>query len=162
MKSKAIVHEPMRKLFVDSFTNTMTFGNWLRNQINNANLSNAELARRVGVSATYIGNLVRDFSPNTKKGRGRPSEDVVEQIAKALGADINEARRAAGYAADIPPTPPRNVLEFVRALEALGVSHIEMFGGPDVLAKMTPDDFESILSEVRRAVEREIFKKARE
>lgn len=76
-----------------------TFGNWLRTNLNRAGLSNAELGRRVGVSGTYIGNLIRDYSQNTKSGRVRPSEEVVESIAKALGTDVDEARLAAGYAA---------------------------------------------------------------
>jgi transcriptional regulator with XRE-family HTH domain len=93
-----------RKLFV---YNKMTFGDWLREKIADRGVSNAELGRRVGVSATYIGNLVRDYSPNKRKpGRSRPSEPVVEAIANALGAPVDEARVAAGYA----PTSPQDAL----------------------------------------------------
>lgn len=94
MTNQALVYYNRDKLFVD----VMTFGDWLRQQINKTGLSNAELARRAGVSATYIGNLVRNFSPNTKDGKGRPSEQVVADIAKAFGVDADEARLAAGYA----------------------------------------------------------------
>ncbi len=94
MINQAFVYSNHAKLFVD----VMTFGEWLRQQIKDKGLSNAEVARRAKVSPTYIGNLVRDFSPNTKDGKGRPSEEVVAEIAKAVGGDLNEARLAAGYA----------------------------------------------------------------
>jgi transcriptional regulator with XRE-family HTH domain len=141
----------------------MTFGKWLASKRAAVGFTQLQLAERcgAGISASYISALERE-EPNTKDRKPRqPRRDKVERIAKALGVTKEEALDAAGYKV-AGAEKPRNVLEFVRALEALGVSHIEMFGGPDVLAKMTPDDFESILSEVRRAVEREIFKKARE
>lgn len=75
-----------------------TFGEWLRLKINENRIKNAELARRVNLSPTYIGNLVRDHSPNSKTGKIRASEEVIEAIAKALNADLDEARAAAGYA----------------------------------------------------------------
>lgn len=76
----------------------MTFGEWLREKITEKGISNAELARRVEVTPTYIGNLVRDYSPNkTKPGTSRPSEGVVERIAIALGENVDDALKAAGY-----------------------------------------------------------------
>ena len=94
MLNQSVVYSNHAKLFVD----VMTFGEWLRLQIKNTGLSNAEVARRAKLSPTYIGNLVRDFSPNTKDGKGRPSEEVVAEIAKAVSGNLNEARLAAGYA----------------------------------------------------------------
>ncbi len=76
----------------------MTFGEWLRKELNVSGMSNAELARRAGVSATYVGNLVRDYSPNMRSARNpRPSEEVTADIAKALDVPLNVARKAAGY-----------------------------------------------------------------
>lgn len=77
----------------------MTFGEWLRERLNGRGMNNADLARLTELSPTYIGHLVRDFSPNTKSGRVRPSEETVDSIAKALGVPVDEARLAAGYAA---------------------------------------------------------------
>lgn len=85
------------KLFV---YNNMEFGKWLRETMELRRVSNAELARRARVSPTYIGKLVRNYSPNMKGEKApRPSEPVVEQIAKSLDVPLNEARKAAGYAA---------------------------------------------------------------
>lgn len=96
MRNDAVVDKVTLKLFVYK---NMTFGEWLRDNLNNLGISNAELARRVEVSPTYIGNLVRDYSPNmTSKRLPRPSEEVVEKIAKACKVPVNEARLAAGYA----------------------------------------------------------------
>lgn len=100
MINKATVYCNENKLFV----HIMSFGEWLRQKINNGNLSNAEVARRAKLSPTYIGNLVRDYSPNTKKGVGRPSEEAVEKIARAVASDLNEARIAAGYAPNQKPS----------------------------------------------------------
>lgn len=96
MLNQSAVYVKCNKLFVD----VMTFGEWLRQKIIEMNVSNAEVARRAKVSPTYIGNLVRDYSPNTKNGKVKPSLDVVDAIAKAVGSSVNEARLAAGYASD--------------------------------------------------------------
>lgn len=94
MINQATVYENCNKLFV----NVMTFGDWLRQKIKENHFSNAEVARRVGVSPTYIGNLVRDYSPNTKSGKAKPSEEVLKNIVEVVGGDLDEARLAAGYA----------------------------------------------------------------
>ena len=109
MINKAIVHANTNKLFVG----VMTFGDWLRQQIKLRNLSNAEVARRAKVSATYIGNLVRDFAPNTKSGVGKPSEDVLAAIVKAVGGNLNEARLAAGYAPENASQQPTPIIEAI-------------------------------------------------
>lgn len=92
MRNKDNVYQKPCKLFV-----YMTFGEWLRDQLKAKGMSNAELARRTHLSGTYIGNLVRGFSPNTKSGDIRPSEKVVADIARALEADLDEARYHADY-----------------------------------------------------------------
>lgn len=108
MLNQAFVHDKSNKLFVHQNMTEIkftSFGEWLRGKIAENNLSNAELGRRVGLSPTYIGNLVRDYSPNSKTGSIRASEGVVASIAKALGVNIDEARLAAGYS-------PLNTLVF--------------------------------------------------
>jgi transcriptional regulator with XRE-family HTH domain len=129
------------------------FGKWIKERREDLRLSQGEVAKRAGIDRQQVYRI--------EAGKSGTKRETVLAIAGALELDTSEALNRAGYSSS-HPDKPRNVLEFVRALEALGVSHIEMFGGPDVMAKMTPDDFESILSEVRRAVEREIFKKVRE
>lgn len=96
MRNTAEVHRFTGKLFVYRH---MTFGEWLRKKILEQRISNRELAQMAGLSPTYVGNLVRDYSPNMIGNRApRPGEDVVERIAKALNAPLDEARLAANYA----------------------------------------------------------------
>lgn len=96
MPNKAYVYPEGRKLFVYK---DMSFGDWLRKQLNSKGFSNAEFARLIGVSPTYVGNLVRDYSPNMTTLRApRPGEAIVEKMAIILNVPLNDVRRAANYA----------------------------------------------------------------
>ncbi len=71
-----------------------TFGEKLQQWRENAHISQAEIARRLNVSPTYVSNLERDFSPSAKGGRPRPSVRLCVKIAKVLGileADVKAA-----------------------------------------------------------------------
>lgn len=94
MINQAKVFVNQIKLFVDMDS----FGKWLRECIRESGLSNAEVGRRVGVSGTHIGNLVRDFSPNTKNGIGKPSPELAEALANLFKKPVDEALVLAGYA----------------------------------------------------------------
>lgn len=75
-----------------------TFGELIREALVEKGWSNAELARRTGFSATYIGNLIRDYSL-TKSGKPtRLPLDTVDTIAKALQKPLPLFRQAAGLA----------------------------------------------------------------
>lgn len=52
-----------------------------------------------GVNVSYISNLERDFSANTRSGKPRPSEALCEKFAKVLDVDLSDVREAAGYSA---------------------------------------------------------------
>ncbi len=134
MEYKAKVQCNQSKLFVYRL---MTFGEWLRDQINAKNTSNAVVARKAGVSATYIGNLIRDFSPNTKSGKGKPSEEVAESIGRALGVPIDDARIAAGYS-------PKDISATHDILEKARVSFLD--------GSFTPEEQERILDMMRTLV----------
>ena len=98
MQNQAIVDIFCDKLLVDA----MNFSDWLRKELSTSDLSNAELARRINKSATYIGHLVRNFSPNTKNGQVRYVNLDVERtqsIAERLDRyqaeqDAKEAEKA--------------------------------------------------------------------
>lgn len=66
--------------------------------------SQRELARRIKKSPTYVHYIERGFSPSSKKDKMRVGEEAVDDIAKELGVDQAEARRAAGYAPKEPDT----------------------------------------------------------
>lgn len=74
-----------------------TFGECVTQMRKRAGLSKEELARRVGLSTIYIDNLERGIDPTGKTKVLSPPGEVVDNIAKALGWSLPEARRAAGY-----------------------------------------------------------------
>lgn len=75
-----------------------TFGQKLKRWREAAHVSQAELARRMDVSPTWVSNLERDFSPSAKDGKPQPSIETCDKIARALGVRVAEVRLAAGYA----------------------------------------------------------------
>jgi transcriptional regulator with XRE-family HTH domain len=152
---QAIVAPDRRKLFVEPPHSTfMTFGSWLRERLHDARMSNSELARLTGVSSTHISNLVRDFSPNTKKGVGRPSLDLVDRIADALKLDRDEVRIKAGYAPEQPLIikKPQTLDELIEALEHLGIENLH-FHEHDRLRTATPRQLQEVLDAVKLAVQ---------
>jgi transcriptional regulator with XRE-family HTH domain len=77
----------------------MIFPDWLQEKRKEAGLTQAELAERAGASKQYISNLERN-APHPETGaHPRPKVEIVDAIARALGAPLHQARLAAGYAA---------------------------------------------------------------
>lgn len=146
MQNQSVLQPLTLKLLVHM---TQTFGQWLREKINQRNLTNAEVARRAGVSSTYIGNLVRDYSQNTKSGKARPSVEVVDQIAKALNVSTYEARLAAGYAPDEPHPRARSAIEALQIIEKI----IPGFEGLLLAEPMSDEIAERVLEDFRMIAE---------
>ncbi len=95
-------HECKENLYTFS-ENIMSFGKWLSEKRIAANLTQEQLASRVsGVSISYISAIERE-EPNSRDGSPRrPRVEKVDALARALGADVSEARLAAGYAPAVP------------------------------------------------------------
>lgn len=82
-----------------------TFGELITKRLRELNMRRADLAKRTGLSHTYIANLANDVSPTAKSGRPRRlPEQTVDNIAAALGLPVTIARAAAGLA--VPDAPP--------------------------------------------------------
>lgn len=58
----------------------------------------AELARALSISPTYVSLLERDLNPSAKDGKSQPSLELVDKIARVLSIPPAEVRVAAGYA----------------------------------------------------------------
>ncbi|MBS1793613.1 MAG: helix-turn-helix domain-containing protein [Acidobacteria bacterium] len=78
----------------------------IQRRIKALNISKAELARRIGVSRSYIVNMANQTAP-TKSGQYEPSPEVVAKLAKVLDVSEIEILKAIGYA------PKRNLIESV-------------------------------------------------
>lgn len=66
-----------------------TFGTYLRNERLERHISLRQLAKRVGISATYLSHIEIDHVPP-------PAPDKIERIADHLGIDMQELLRRAG------------------------------------------------------------------
>lgn len=89
------------------------FGKWLRETRIRRGITQAQLAKSIGVTHSYISHLERG-SFLTKAGTpARPAETLVDAIAQTLGVSREEARLAANYA---PPdqAPKINFGEWLR------------------------------------------------
>ena len=76
------------------------------------NLSQRELALRIGKSPTYISYVETGLNPSSRSGVFKPGVEAVDRIAKALDIPVDSARIASGYA----PTEPdetHNILDGV-------------------------------------------------
>lgn len=60
-----------------------TLGGLISRRLNELNMSKAELARRIGKSPAYVGDLANDTA-KTKTGKYVPSQEVVDSLAYHL------------------------------------------------------------------------------
>lgn len=81
------------------------FSQWLSAARKESGMTQPELAAKAKTSKQYISNLERN-SPHPVTGAPpQPSVEIVDNLAKALGVPLSEARLAAGYA------PPENEMD---------------------------------------------------
>jgi transcriptional regulator with XRE-family HTH domain len=134
-----------------------TFGHVIRDRRRQADLTQREIARRIGTSTPYVGHL--------ESGKRHPSEEVIAKIAEVLGFDRRElfflanpkTRELVNHSA---PTRPESAWDEFRRDQslrlALNVSADEM----DMLSRValmgkvrSARDFIYILNTVRQALE---------
>ena len=92
------------------------FGAFIRRERQAKEIGLREMAKKVGVSPTYLSKVERDeFSP--------PAEDKVRKIARIIGLDADELLALAGRVAsdltDIIRERPREMADFLRAARGL-------------------------------------------
>ncbi len=91
----------------------MKFGKTIRNLREEKELSIAQLAKKVGMSPTYLAPVERDVFPP-------PAEAKVVRIAKALGQDSDEFLALAGrIATDLQRIIRQNPAQTARLLRAV-------------------------------------------
>ena len=92
------------------------FGAFIRREREVKEIGLREMAKKIGVSPTYLSKVERDeFAP--------PAEDKVRKIAGVLGLDADELLALAGRVAsdltDIIRGRPREMADFLRAAKGL-------------------------------------------
>lgn len=77
-----------------------TFGEWLRRHRKQLDLLQSQVARRAGVSSSYISTLERGQRHSITGAELVPDRGKVVAIAKAVAGNPDEALRFFGYATD--------------------------------------------------------------
>lgn len=92
------------------------FGTVVRRERENLEIGLREMARKIGVSPTYLSKVERDEFPP-------PAEDKVVAIAKILGRDPDELLALAGKVSsdltEIIRRHPRTMASFLRSVNGL-------------------------------------------
>ena len=97
------------------------FGAFIRRKREEKDLGLREMAKKIGVSPTYLSKCERDeFSP--------PSEDRVRAIAKELGCDVDDmlarAGRVSSDISDIIKRHPVELAALLRTTKGMSVDDI--------------------------------------
>jgi transcriptional regulator with XRE-family HTH domain len=85
-----------------------TLGALITRRLNDLNMSKAELARRIGKSPAYVGDLANDTA-KTKSGKYDPSPEVIDALAYHLQISREEILVALDY---LPQTTDSLAKEF--------------------------------------------------
>jgi transcriptional regulator with XRE-family HTH domain len=98
------------------------FGAFIRHERDAKDIGLREMAKKIGVSPTYLSKVERDEFPP-------PAEDKVRKIAGILGQDADELLALAGRVAsdltDIIREQPRQMADFLRVAKGLGPEEME-------------------------------------
>lgn len=141
-----------------------TFGRWLYIHRKKADMTQEDVAKRAGISISYVSTIERSQAHSRTGSAVIPDREKVISIAKAVKGDVGQALTMCGYATEnsdgskyeggvyVPPFPkkPRNMVEFLMALEALGLEQFD-FSTIDrnLLDQYTADDFEILLERIK-------------
>jgi transcriptional regulator with XRE-family HTH domain len=101
-----------------------TFGAVVRREREAKEIGLREMAKKIGVSPTYLSKIERDDFPP-------PAEDKVRKIAAIIGCDADELLALAGRVAsdltDIIRQRPREMADFLRAAKGLTAEDLAQF-----------------------------------
>ena len=95
------------------------FGEWLKKTREAKGFTQEELAKAANniCTSAYISSLERGQDVGKKGKPTRPSEEIVEALATALGTSVLQARRLAGYDTTGMPDPALEMLNQLAVAE---------------------------------------------
>jgi len=98
-----------------------SFGAKVRRERERLELGLREMAKKIGVSPTYLSKVERDEFPP-------PAEDRVKAIANIIGCDVDEllalAGRVSSELTDIIKRRPREMASFLRAANKMSAEEV--------------------------------------
>ena len=97
------------------------FGAFVRHERENKEIGLRQMAKKIGVSPTYLSKIERDeFSP--------PAEDKVRKIANILGSDVDELLALAGKVSsdlsEIIRERPRQLAALLRTTKGMSADDV--------------------------------------
>lgn len=138
------------------------FSDWLDEEFKRSRFkSQAELAAAAGLQRSTISSLINAKIQYATNKSSRPKPETVIRIANALNADINTALLKAGHAPIEENVRPRNMVEFLEALESLGFEQFNFSADLDSIETMTQDDYEELLERIKADIEITINRRKR-
>lgn len=128
----------------------MSVGQQIRQWRKAKGLTQEELSLAVGVNISYISNLEREFSANTKSGRPRASEELCAKLARVFGVPEDQIRTLYDWP---PKAKPTNAAEFLAAVERLhpDFEFHSKYGG---LEDLDEAEYDALLQDIDLIVER--------
>lgn len=134
-------------------------GDWLKKNRKKLGLLQSDVAKRAGVSVSYISTLERGQKHSITDAKLTPERHKVIAIAKAVQGDPSELLGLYGYLPlSMSSGKPQTLGELIDILETLGVENIH-FANEDAMKHATPDDLQAALDAVKLALEITINRK---
>lgn len=135
-------------------------GEWLRERRRKLGLMQSDVAKRAGVSTSYISTLERGQKHSLTNATLRPDRDKVIALAKAVKGNPDELLLLYQFAPEQPfeRDKPQSVAELLQRLAELGVDQPIFKDGIESLPD-DPDALDEILRVIAMTVEIELRKK---
>jgi transcriptional regulator with XRE-family HTH domain len=148
------------------------FGSWLRKMRRDADLTQAQVAKRAGIHEVQVARI--------EKGESGTKRETVIQLAQAIGVDVGDALMNAGFSLtedelgkyrwgkptvpifDPPRTKkPKDFIEFIEALETLGIQIDYAVMDTAKLQEYSPDELAELMERIKADVEITVRRKTK-
>jgi transcriptional regulator with XRE-family HTH domain len=132
-------------------------GEWLRDRRKALGMTQEDVAKRAGVSVSYVSTLERGQTHSQTNAELRPSPEKVAALAKAVSGDEGELLILFGYAPEntVYLGNPRNLKELLDVLDRIpgfgGITFSDKFTDDDLDA-LSPEAFQEVVQAVQLAV----------
>jgi transcriptional regulator with XRE-family HTH domain len=139
-----------------SLFSAQEFASWLKDGFDKSPIKTyTELASAVGSNKATISRLINGSAQTLTERPSQPRPELVIKLARTLGLPVNQGLTLAGHSPidEGASSKPKNLGEFLAALEALGIEQFQFATKPGALDDYTEDDFEELLERIKADVD---------